>query len=286
MTTSPDLLSFVLALRPLPAADAAAPPAWWGRAAHALLLKTVHQVDEALAEALHEESGTRPFTVSNLLGRLNQGALDPSRQYFLRFTSFQPALSGILLAAAQQGSLAPGQQLELDYLPFQVEAAFLSPPQGDKDALPAWAGLAGYAEISAALLLSQQTPPRRLSLQFASPTTFKSGGMHVPLPLPSLVFGSLLDRWNAYAPIAFPEEARRYAAECLAVGRYALSSRAIPVKSGGLRMGGVGTVTYHSLNYDRYWMSVIGVLAAFAQYSGAGAGTTAGLGQCRQIVSD
>jgi CRISPR-associated endoribonuclease Cas6 len=105
----------------------------------------------------------------------------------------------------------------------------------------------------------------------------------VPLPLPGLVFGSLLERWNAFAPIAFPPEARRYAEECLAVSRYELSSRPVPVKSRGLRVGGVGQVTYTALNYDRYWLSVLAVLAEFARYSGVGAGTTMGLGQCRRV---
>jgi CRISPR/Cas system endoribonuclease Cas6 (RAMP superfamily) len=53
------------------------------------------------------------------------------------------------------------------------------------------------------------------------------------------------------------------------------------MKRSGLRMGGTGEVTYVSLNYDRYWMSIIQTLALFAQFGGVGAGTTIGLGQCR-----
>jgi CRISPR-associated endoribonuclease Cas6 len=121
-------------------------------------------------------------------------------------------------------------------------------------------------------------------LQFTSPTTFKSQEKHVPVPLPELVFGSLLERWNAFAPIAFPPETRRYAAECLALARYRLSTRPVPMKSGGLRVGAVGEATYTSINYDRYWMSLMGVLAAFALFSGVGAGVSMGLGQCRQAA--
>jgi CRISPR-associated endoribonuclease Cas6 len=43
----------------------------------------------------------------------------------------------------------------------------------------------------------------------------------------------------------------------------------------------VGDVTYTSINYDRYWMSVMAVLARFALFSGVGASTTMGLGQAR-----
>jgi CRISPR-associated endoribonuclease Cas6 len=153
----------------------------------------------------------------------------------------------------------------------------------DKIQASSWARIDSYQELSAPYLLSQITPARQISLQFTSPTTFKSGGKHIPLPLPELVFGSLLERWNSFATICFPSEVKRYAAECLAISRYRLSSRVVPMKSGGLRMGAVGEITYTTLNYDRYWMSVINVLAEFALYSGVGAGSGMGLGQCRRI---
>ena len=104
----------------------------------------------------------------------------------------------------------------------------------------------------------------------------------MPLPLPDLVFGSLVERWNCFAGVAFPAEARRYAAECLAVSRFDLSSRPVAAKESGLRMGAVGQITYTTLNYDRYWMAVLHTLAAFALFSGVGAGTASGMGQCRQ----
>ena len=144
-----------------------------------------------------------------------------------------------------------------------------------------WAALSDYQTLSAPYLLAKIQAPRRVTLKFTSPTTFKSRGMHVPVPLPGLVFGSLLNRWNAFAPVVFPDEVRRYAEECLAISRYKLQSRSVPMKSSGLRMGGTGEVTYVTLNYDRYWMSIIQTLALFARFSGVGAGTTIGLGQCR-----
>jgi CRISPR-associated endoribonuclease Cas6 len=122
-----------------------------------------------------------------------------------------------------------------------------------------------------------------LSLLFTSPTCFRSGGKQVPVPLPELVFGSLLERWNAFAPIVFPPETRRYAAECLALSRYDLTTRPAPSKGGGMRVGAIGQATYTSINFDRYWMSVIGTLAAFALFSGVGAATTNGMGQCRSL---
>jgi len=292
-----DLLSMVLTLRPLAAPDPnALLPEWWGRAAHALLLRVIAQSNPALAAAFHETSGSpveregadeavdhivRPFTASTLMGLFPHCQLDTAGVYRLRFSALQPEVAEILQQAAQDGPLAPGAMVELDHLLFQVEGAPASPSEDFKTAVQNWTGSATYAELSASLLRAPAPPPRRISFLFTSPVTFKSGGKHMPFPLPGLVFGSLLERWNAFAPVTFPPETRRYAEECLAISFYKLSSRAAPVKRGGMRVGGVGEITFTTVNYDRYWMSVLGVLAQFALYSGVGAGTTTGLGQCR-----
>lgn len=297
-----DLISLVFSLRL--AADLApgSPlPRWWGRAAHALVLNTVRQVDEGLAASLHDSTNEedlnspanhnhlRPFTTSTLMGRFSKGALDPAQVYLLRLTAFRADLAGILLTASQGGSLSPGQAIELDYCPFEILSVQPAPVGTGQAGLPGsnpvspWAASGSYQELSAPYLLSKIPAPRRISLQFTSPTTFKSAGRHNPLPLPALVFGSLLERWNAFAPISFPAEVRRYADECLVISKYDLQTRSVPTKSRGLRVGCVGSISYATLNYDRYWMSLLAVLAEFSLFSGVGAGTTAGMGQCRRM---
>jgi len=311
MMPNPDLISIVLTLKPLPCPPADVYPLWWGRAAHALLLNVIRQYEPALAEALHtnatnqstreelmhssaENNQTQPFTVSTLMGHFPHGRTDAAQSYRLRLSAFQSDIAHILWQAMLNGPLKIGATIELDYMPFRIENASCEPThaeqnkeltlQKDMDASP-WMGITTYQELSAPFLLAKQSAPHRINFQFTAPTTFKSGGKHIPIPLAGLVFGSLLDKWNAFAPIAFPPEVRRFADECLAVTQYRLSTRPVPVKSGGLRMGAVGEISYTCLNYDRYWMSVIAVLAAFAVYSGVGAATTIGMGQCRQFPS-
>jgi CRISPR-associated endoribonuclease Cas6 len=284
MTTPIDLLSVLITLRPQAEACQAPAPAWWGRAAHSLLLNLVRSADPSLAEALHEDdSAPRPFTTSTLMGHFPRKDgwpyLDPAQTYTLRLTALRLDLAALLLENMQNGKLRTGGMLEVDRLPFTVEKV----DAGQDAPQHPWAGAESYQELSAAYLLARTTPPKRISLVFASPTTFKSGGKHIPLPLPELVFGSLLERWNTTAPVTFPPEARRYASECMAIGHYKLSSRIVSLKSGGMRVGAVGEATYTCLTYDRYWMSVVSVLAAFARYAGVGAATAMGLGQCRQV---
>ncbi|MCS6889888.1 MAG: CRISPR system precrRNA processing endoribonuclease RAMP protein Cas6, partial [Chloroflexus sp.] len=89
-------------------------------------------------------------------------------------------------------------------------------------------------------------------------------------------------KWNAFAPVALPAETRRFAEECLALTAYNLRTRMTPFKDGGLRPGAVGVARYTALNRDRYWLSVMHLLAEFAFFAGVGVGVTMGLGQCRQ----
>jgi CRISPR-associated endoribonuclease Cas6 len=275
-----DLLSLVLHLRPLKAPNGAVPPAWWGRAAQALLLDAVRSTDPALAERIHGDGDTRPYTVSTLIGPSTRAGLSPENGYRLRMTAFREDVAAVLAGAAAEGRLSVSREIELDHLPFRIEAA-----HGRSGEDP-WAAGATYRELGGPFLLANEQPDRRVTLRFTSPTTFKSQGKHVPLPLPELVFGSLLERWNACAPIALPDELKRYAAECLVVSRYRLSSRMVEVKGGGRRVGAVGQATYVTLNYDRYWMSLVQTLARFALFSGIGAGTTMGLGQARMLAGD
>lgn len=271
-----DLISLLLTLRPLNAdRPAGSLPTWWGRASHALLLQSIASQSPALAEALHQGSGLRPFTASTLMGSMTAGRLDAQSLYRLRFTGLTgPVSQALAQAAAAGGPLAPGATVTLDFQPFRVESC-------QSDGHP-WAGRAGYSELAAASLAGDA--PRRLELLLVSPTSFKSEGRQMPLPLPELVFGSLVERWNAFAPLAFPAEVRRYARECLAVARYRLRTRPVAAKEGGFRVGALGQIGYVALNYDRYWMSVLAALADFARYSGIGGGVSMGLGQARRVI--
>lgn len=273
----PTLLSLVLTLNLIQDPDPDRPlPSWWGRAAHALLLNILQQSDPAFVDNLHDDQGLRPFTASTLIGRFPNRRLDDKELYRLRFTALSEQVAKPLLKSVQPGgALAPGAAVDLDYVSFRVVEAAVHPEQ------QSWAASSSYQNLASAHLVSAEPPARRISLQFTSPTTFKSKGRNLPLPLPNLVFHSLLERWNSFAPLAFPPEARRYASECLAVCRYKLSSRAVRVKNSGIRIGAVGEITYTTLNYDRYWMSLMHALAAYSMFAGVGAGTSMGMGQCR-----
>lgn len=277
-------------------------PAAQGRAAHAFFLHQIANADPVLAARLHETEQVKPFTCSNLWkgenkpaegetnasrlsphvsrftppsSRLTLVSCTPGETWFLRYTTLSTDLTTLWLE-----HVLPHlpDEIILGDLPFRIEDVLVT-----AEAHP-WAGHTTYAELGAPYLLAQSPAFTRWTLAFASPTAFRSGGMTIPVPLPDLVFGSLLDRWNAWAPVALSPETRRFAQECVAISNYRLRTRAIPGKEDVVQRGAVGRCDYAALNRDRYWCSMLSTLAAYAFYSGVGYQTTQGMGMCRWVV--
>ncbi len=274
-----DLCATVIALTPRAPATI---PANQGAASHAFFLRLVSQADPALAAQLHEGAQSKPFTCSNLWpaagatgdrrgGRL---AVRPGETWQLRYTTLNAELTQLWLDRALT---ALPETVTLGDAIFHIQSAHTSNREHPS------AGRASYADLAAPYLLGSDSPPTRWRFAFRAPTAFRSGGMTVPIPLPDLLFGSLLDRWNAWSPVALNPETRRFAGECIAISRYHLHSESLLGKGRRVQRGAVGRCTYAALNRDRYWCSAISTLAAFAFYGGAGYQTTQGMGVCRWL---
>ncbi len=250
-------------------------PATLGRASQSLLLTLINQRDPDLARALHNDDGLRPYTVSNLvMGQRKAGSvyLEAGQVGWLRFTGLTEPVSRCLQSLAAE----PPTRLEMDKHVLAVTGATLDSKQHP------WAGQDSYQDLAAPFLLGGQAGIKpHIQLEFTSPTTFKSKGRHMPVPLPELVFGSLLDRWQRFAPVALHPDMRRFAEESLVLSRYELRTRGVPVKQGGLRVGFTGQATFTALNKDRYWLNMVHLLATYAFYGGVGSGTATGMGQAR-----
>jgi CRISPR-associated endoribonuclease Cas6 len=236
----------------------------------------VRDADAALAARLHEPDQVKLFTVSSLQGLFRveggQALLSSARDYWLRFTSFDPTLSELL--ASQMIPPEPAE-MSLNGLSYQIRGV-----AADRE-LHAWAGKTSCEELIRGNLLGDHPPPTKITLHFLSPTTFRSGGKNVVWPTPDLVFGSLLNSWNAVSNVSLPPEGRRFASESMAVSHFDLRSRA--VSFGRYQsIGCVGTCTYVFLDQDEYWMRAMNMLADFALYAGVGYKTTVGMGQTRR----
>jgi len=259
-------------------------PAWSGHDARQWFLNTVQQYNPALSYSLQNGSGPRPFTTSGLLGikRARQGASLPAGiQCWLRITTLQDELTDLLVEHIVPG--APGSEVMAGGIPFSVEAATVDPA---KDR--------GAGASTEATLVQQHTlestVARYIGLQFTAPTAFKSGpNAHTLFPMPDLVFGSLLARWNAFNVVKLHPDAPRFAGECVAVSRYQLRTSYITLQVGGQATGFKGFqgfARFVFLRGDRYWRGLISTLAAYSFYAGVGTSTTMGCGQARPRTCD
>jgi CRISPR-associated endoribonuclease Cas6 len=239
-----------------------------------VLLDRLAAHDPDLADVLHIDDGIKPFTCSNVMGPRQGGRVYPEKTYILRYTALTADVAQVLQAA-----FTPGQTLTFLDTPFTLEA--LDAGDGGNP----WAGQTDYQTLAARYLLPSNGGPRRTwSLHLASPTAFQSQGVTRPLPDPALVFGSLVRTWNAFAPVALPDEGvRRYAENVVVISRFDLRSALGWERGRAMRIGATGKVSYRALNRDRYWLASLSLLADFARYAGVGTLTTMGMGQARRI---
>ncbi|MBN1138088.1 MAG: CRISPR system precrRNA processing endoribonuclease RAMP protein Cas6 [Anaerolineae bacterium] len=244
-----------------------------GRAAHSWFLHTVTRLDPRRAEALHQAHDLRAFSL--------WPALDQTPP-FLRIASIDPDLSAFLLDRWLPNLPTP---FDLSYVRCACRAVAQHPVQHP------WAGQTTYAH-----LIQSATPPdaRRaapgVDLCFATPTSFRSHNLDVPLPLPTLIFDGLLEKWNRFAPVGLDDDLKTWVQEHVAIGRYRLETRLLSFDGraglgrdgGGDRAAGFcGSCRLAFVDADPVHQAMVTALAGFAFYAGVGRRTTMGMGQVR-----
>lgn len=126
----------------------------------------------------------------------------------------------------------------------------------------------------------QADPHVDCTLRFASPTFFRRAGANYSLPEPALVFGSIIARWNAYAPVKVPERAE-LELKGATVRHFDIQTKPITFETHAV--GVVGTVTYHFAGASEETLRWSQALGQFAYFSGVGAKTSMGLGEIRPV---
>jgi CRISPR-associated endoribonuclease Cas6 len=226
---------------------------WTGQRAQAWFLRWVGQNAPELATQLHAGSTRKPYTVSPI-------DMDDARAR-LRITSLNPALTELL---NDSPPFAHGDQA---YSVKEVARESRSFPDllrlGETGNLPA--------------------------LQFWTPTAFRSGGREITLPLPELVFGSLIQAWDSFSPLRLPLQLRAVAAEHITIARHAIHTRHVSFPHRGetaQRVGFVGRVWFgHNRGIDPVALRFLCALLHFAPFAGVGVGTAAGMGGVRVLSS-
>lgn len=242
-----------------------------GRALHGLVLGLVDRVDPALAAAIHGREGPKPFrTAGPFVGESYHpaGRLAAGEPYGIVVVGLDGAVVAALRKALGVGERP--EEVALDEAVCRVEALE--------------AEEVGYEGLFGRYFPGG--PVRRsIELTFDTPTSFHSSGKNVPLPLPELVFGSVLERWNELGPLTLSLELKSFARECVGIAYYDLRAWTLMV-AGGKQVGFVGRVGYRVLKYDPYWTRALNLLADFAWFCGVGVKTSMGMGQARRTDGD
>lgn len=246
-----------------------------GRSLHGLFMSLVADASPKLADRLHSPMPIKPFTVSMLRGRLlrrsDQRLASPDETYQVRYTVLTDdvfaALSHVLL-----GKYASHETVFLDGQPFEIVDIAVEPAKSK-----GWARLASYQQ-----LYEEARTVDRLTIHFASPTTFRTGDMNLLFPLPMSVFGSYLRKWEAFSPIPMEDGLLDFIAEQVVAERYELETRV--VHYGNFQINGfTGICNYRVLEGNEQLVRAVNTLADFALFAGTGQKTTQGLGQTRRI---
>lgn len=122
-------------------------------------------------------------------------------------------------------------------------------------------------------------PVVRVDLEFLSPTTFRQGPGHLPLPVPYNVFYWPWRVWQTYAPPAsLPDDWLEWCRDDVFVTAHRLET--VPVRiTGPNQLGGfVGQARFETHKGSRDQLRLLHALAMLATYTGVGHKTTMGLG--------
>ncbi|GAA6619742.1 CRISPR system precrRNA processing endoribonuclease RAMP protein Cas6 [Scytonema sp. NUACC26] len=137
-----------------------------------------------------------------------------------------------------------------------------------------------YEELYTNLVANEPAAIRRFDLQFTTPTAFAQGGITLPLPIPTLMFRSWLERWNNFAPVYLGEdELITYLSNAVLLKHHKIQTRSWQLQRGYVN-GFVGDVTLQIFNRaDSLLANVANLLVQYAQFTGTGIKTRLGMGQ-------
>lgn len=228
------------------------------RGLHGFLFNVTGQADRIESDWLHKHPAPRPFTfvplyndVGHLAGLRLSTLTDRATTLFQR--------TGEWFARERRPCQIGGQE-------FLIADVQTVPG-------PGWPQLA----------LSQ--PGRQVGLRFLSPTAFKQGPRHLPLPLPVNVFGGPLRVWEAFAPpiMRLPDGWLDWCARDVFVTRHSIETVTVPIDQREQFTGFVGEVWFVAHQGEEIELRAWQALTDLATYCGVGHKTTMGMGAVNRV---
>ena len=142
--------------------------------------------------------------------------------------------------------------------------------------------ITSYEALYQTLVAAEPEPIKRFDLKFLTPTAFAQDRTHLPLPVPTLMFRSWLERWNNFAPVYLgSDELISYLGGAIALSYHKIQTYTFRIHQ-GQTTGFKGDVTLKVLGHaDPLLANVANLLIHYAQFAGTGIKTRLGMGQVR-----
>ena len=240
-----------------------------GQQLHGLVFNLIESQDAALAAAVHDGEGPKPFTISGLRAR----NIDGKKVRWFRVTALDKELEDVLPEALSQ-AVAGSLDLRLGTAQIKLGAF----PEGQLP-FPLETHKISYQQLATAGLTDDM-----VTLEFVSPTAFNLSGKAGLIPEPSLCFKHYLRRWTAFSDyhvLSHEEiiELVKAFREKIHLQRF-ISAGARTRLRQYTQNGFVGKAVFRvDDNAGQVLRNIIGFLADFSFYCGTGYKTTMGMGQ-------
>ncbi|MCC5654183.1 CRISPR-associated endoribonuclease Cas6 [Nostoc sp. XA013] len=258
LSSPPKSTSLYAVVIELGAASVQIIPPTLGRTIHAQVMNWLSLADSQTADIIHRAQ-VSPFSISGLMGYRRQRGTKPGDDFIFRISLLDGNLIDLLLRGIEQSD---NQTLYLGQCPFVIRSIYTLPDTHPQANISDYTVLANTEKIS-----------DEITLKFLSPTSFKQQQEIQPFPLPELVFGNLLRRWNVFAPPELQFPSLEWKA---VVSAYELKTYALKLE-GGAEIGTKGWVKYRFRDSEQARIAT--VLAHFANFAGVGRKTAMGMGQ-------
>ncbi len=133
--------------------------------------------------------------------------------------------------------------------------------------------------------LALSEPTKQIGFHFISPTSFKQGPGHLPLPLPRNVFGSPIRFWQAFAPpmMAVPAGWLEWCQQDVFVTQHNIETVSVMISQRDKFTGFVGEVWFEARRGSDLNLRTWQALANLATICGIGYKTTMGMGAVERI---
>ncbi len=286
-----DYRAIVIFIRFDPSAEQsqAAWPIYSGRAIYLWLLNRLEQEIPAIASRLKQENSAKPLTVSGLFQesttRPFRDSMKQRERAWFRITSLEANLSAFLDLLAET---LPTQRIVINDGYWIVESVIRETEEHE------WAG---YMQTTRGIQPANKSMP--ITFEFATPTAFKRNEIKLPIPQPSLVFGSLERRWRELQQKSSPRDINFVIRHGISLLNYRFVTQKVNLKTEGVHIGYIGQVTFQFLPLPQLEMhsaapksigdhypdilQYIDQLADVAFFLGIGIKTTAGMGMSRRL---